>query len=319
MAVKTELFDRLAIQVDATAIGADPHVALGVAVEAVDRVVVKAVDVYFVLFIDLEALFVQIEDVQAAVVGAHPKVAISIAREGQEHVVRKAVWVVWVVAEVFEDRPCVCGGCVGRLSQQVEASALRGDPEEVILVFIDPGDIVSGEGVGVRGVVAEGMEDAPMGGFANIEAAVDGAEPDAVLIIFDDGLDVVVAKAGGVAGIVGIVMYCAGLWIEYVYAPAVRSDPDIPLVVLHDVVDEFCKGVGRIVYEPVFQAIVPADAAAPGGDPEVAILVFGDRGDEIVANAFAVAGGVLVDGEFVAVVSIEAIAGAKPHKAAAVL
>jgi len=107
--------------------------------------------------------------------------------------------------------------------------------------------------------------------------------------------------------------------VEDVDAAAIGADPDLAAVVFDDGVDEFGEGIGGIVYETIFCTVITVDAAAPGGDPEVSFPVFGECRYKVVAEAFGVAGVVLEDGEFVAIVAVEAVAGAEPHEAAAIL
>lgn len=74
----------------------------------------------------------------------------------------------------------------------------------------------------------------------------------------------------------------------------------------------------EVVAEAVFLFVVVGKAVA-GADPDAALAVDGDDAGDVVGYGGGVGGIVLVDGEGVAVVFVDAVVGGKPHVAALVL
>ena len=73
--------------------------------------------------------------------------------------------------------------------------------------------------------------------------------------------------------------------------------------------------VARAAFGPGVESV----HARIGGNPQVAVIVFQEISDEVVAQAPGIVHVVLVDDEGVTVIAVEAVAGGEPHEAAAIL
>src|ERR1700722_4880077 len=76
--IEPELIGRLIKEIPPAAVGPDPHIAHGIPVKRVDRIVAEAVVVYFVVQIDTKFARRAIEYVQPAIVRADPQIAIVV-------------------------------------------------------------------------------------------------------------------------------------------------------------------------------------------------------------------------------------------------
>ena len=73
--------------------------------------------------------------------------------------------------------------------------------------------------------------------------------------------------------------------------------------------------VARAAFGPGVESV----HARIGGNPQVAVIVFQEISDEIVAQAPGIVHVVLVDDEGVTVIAVEAVAGGEPHETPAIL
>jgi hypothetical protein len=88
---------------------------------------------------------------------------------------------------------------------------------------------------------------------------------------------------------------------------------------LYQLVDKrvFEDGIGD--GELLFIPVVAIDSPTPCAGPDIAVPVLDERGDEIVGEGTFIAFDVFVNGEIIAVVFIETVAGTQPHEPPAVL
>ena len=115
---------------------------------------------------------------------------------------------------------------------------------------------------------------------------------------------------------------CFSLVIEKI-KPCVCTDPKSFLFVGKDGVDLISAdggGVGGIVSKSGELFSLPVEeiqATAEGSYPDVAVLVFGQRFDKIIAQV--VAGIDSVNLEVFTIIAVQAVEGSEPHKSLAVL
>lgn len=115
-------------------------------------------------------------------------------------------------------------------------------------------------------------------------------------------------------------MECVGLEVDE--SLVFGSDVEIVEAVFGEGGDEVAgefRGLAFVGDEAVFFPVVAVESSASGAYPDLPLSVFGDVGDEVIGDAEGVAGVVAVDGDLVAIVFVESVAGTEPHEATAVL
>jgi hypothetical protein len=103
-----------------------------------------------------------------------------------------------------------------------------------------------------------------------------------------------------------------------------RAYPDIARRILCQPGDEIAGyGVAAAILpeylELILCPVISVEASAPGSYPDIAFMVFDDVGNKIIAETAFIAGIVAIDCDLIAVVFVEPVPGAKPHKTPAVL
>src|SRR4051794_32018681 len=83
------------------------------------------------------------------------------------------------------------------------------------------------------------------------------------------------------------------------------------------------KGAGACIFpeggELVGSAVITVQTSSACGYPDIPFMVFDDVGDEIIADAAFVLWVIAIDDDTVSIVFVEAVTGAEPNEAAAVL
>lgn len=102
------------------------------------------------------------------------------------------------------------------------------------------------------------------------------------------------------------------------------ADPEIAFVVLCKAGDDVTgDGGGACVLsirgELVCGEVIAVESSSPCGDPDIATVIFYNIGDKVVADAVFVPWVIAIDDDLIAVVFVEAVAGAEPYETAAVL
>ena len=166
------------------------------------------------------------------------------------------------------------------------------------------------------------MQKAPKGmcpGIVKVEPAVNRSQPDTMTTILDSVLYFIIADACRIIGLVLVDRRLSAAWVQYDLSAAIGADPDEPLAVYQQCIDEIRGWVYLVTDKPVFSPVIPVHPAAPGGDPQVSIRIFGDSGDKIVADASWIGWNILVDGKAIAVVLVEAVPRPEPHEPPAIV
>jgi hypothetical protein len=138
------------------------------------------------------------------------------------------------------------------------------------------------------------------------------------------GTDIVAAEAGRVVVRVVVMIEAVAVRYEVDNSLVFRADPDIASCILCQPGDEIA-GYGMIAavfpehLELILCPVISVEASTPGSNPDIAFVIFYDVGDKIVAETAFIAGVIAIDGDLIAVVFVESVAGAKPHETAAVL
>lgn len=248
-----------------------------------------------------------VEAVQPAV-RPGPERPAGVLIERPDEIVAQAVGMRRIGA-VLDESFCV------RVEAQQRPRLLGADPERAAGVFQDaldraapfPGEMLEAVGAAVETVEADLS-----------------ADPQVAAAVLVEGGDVVMGQAGGIGGVVAEVGHLAGAAVETVEAVIVQPNPDEALTVLPDRADGGrgqavrVAGAGGVEVEAQARARVLADAAAFGGDPQVAAAVEEQGSHLVIAEAEGVER-VVAEGLQAAVgqvVAVEAVLGADPERLA---
>ncbi len=271
---------------------------------------------------------------------ADPELAEVVHQQAMHRVAGERARVLWL-----ERRIVGVGREVARLSvENVQPPVARPHPKRALPVLRDPRDRRAAQGAGVVGL--EGgvvvvhrrvVLVAPRGEIAvrvaheavrlrivAVETGL-GADPDRALLILVDLPDNAVAQAGRVVGVVPVGAEGVLLWFVAQQAVAERANPQPSLsVAVQDakLAAALLKRVlqGQIVADEALRLrLVAVQNTVPGDQPDHASPIALTPHHVAVAQAVGVLGFVPVDLDLVAVVAVEAVLGAEPHKPLGIL
>ena len=150
------------------------------------------------------------------------------------------------------------------------------------------------------------------------------AQPQVLLAIDEDVADIIAAEAGGVFVKMFVLIEFIAIGDEVQEALIFGAYPEAAFFIF-DEAGDVVAGNGRAAgvffegNELVFSAIVSIQPSSPGGNPDKAVVVFYDVGDEVVAYGAFICRVIAIDADLVAIVFVEPVAGAEPDEATAIL
>jgi hypothetical protein len=205
----------------------------------------------------------------------------------------------------------------------VQPTAVRADPKTMAAVLIQADQLVVAKGGRVIFLVTE-MDKCTTFFIEEVQPVAECAQPEVLVAIDKDVADIITAEAGGVIVEMRILIEFIAIGDEAYKALIFGADPEAAFFIFGEAGDKVAgdgctAGVFSEGSELVFSAIVSVKSSSPGGNPEIAAVVFYDVGNEVVAYSAFISRVIAVDADLVAIVFVEAVAGAEPDEAAAVL
>src|SRR6185437_2091987 len=128
--VMIDTVDALIVQVDAAVCRADPQIALGVAVQRIDRVITETGIVDVVMCAGDETIHILVQDTDAAIFRSDPKISLIVLFQRKDHIRYQAACAAAVIPEMPESS-------MQRI-QQIQPAVPHSDPQPVTAVFQDP-------------------------------------------------------------------------------------------------------------------------------------------------------------------------------------
>jgi len=282
-----------------------------------DGVVAEAGRVDVVVQMLLEGVGVGVVDIETRIFQSYPDIMLGTFAYAIDDIAGKTLCVACCMFEVVKDAAGT--GVV----HPVKSSSIRTDPETVTAVLEETDQLV----VTDRGWILF-MVDESGKGFCifikEVQAIAISAYPKILTAVDIHRADIVAAEAGRVVVRVMVMIVAVAVRYEIDDTLVFRADPDIAGSILCQPGDEIAGyGIFAAILsehlELILFPVISVEPSTAGSYPDIALAVFYDVGNKIIAETAFVAGIVAIDRDLIAIVFVETVPGAKPHKTAAVL